>query len=123
MYLKTKNRCVALLTLAFIVCVSMATLAFSGEHTAFAFGSGVFKNAEKNQYNSLDFEDETEITGWAFDSATKSRSDSDWFAVETTDKYYHSGSKIRFLKTVGSKVRTDSRLRRTPIYRTKFPHG
>ena len=98
MCLKTKKRCVALLALTFIVCASLAALAFSGEYTAFASGGGVFKNTKKNQYKSLDFEDENEIAGWSFDEATKSRSDSDWFVVETSDKYYHSGSKSGHFK-------------------------
>lgn len=98
MYLRTKKRYAAILALTLVVCVSLAAIAFSGEYTAFASGSGVFKTAEKKQYESLDFEGENEIDGWAFDQATKTRSDADWFVKEPSDEFYHSGNKSGHFK-------------------------
>ncbi len=97
MYLKTKKRCIGILALIFVICVSMALLTFYGKYSVFAFGSGLTAS-EKNQYKSLDFEEENEIDGWAFDSATKSRSDAEWLAVETSEEYYHSGKKSGHFK-------------------------
>ena len=94
---RPKKGIISMLALAVIACVSGATIsAKANERAASVTGSGVFKTAEKTQYKSLDFEEENEINGWKFDSATMTRSDE--AVVEISSDYYHSGKKSGHFK-------------------------